>query len=37
MDFFRGHGSAGFGVPHSFVNGGERLLVFITDDGSGIL
>jgi hypothetical protein len=36
-DFFRGHGSTGCSVPHSFGNGGEGLLVFIADEGIGIL
>jgi len=36
-EFFCGHGSPGFSVPHSSVNGGEGLLVFIIDGGSGVL
>jgi hypothetical protein len=34
---FRWHRSTSFGIPQAFINGGEGLLVFIIDDGSGIL
>jgi hypothetical protein len=36
-DFFRGDRSTRLSVPHTFIYGGEGLLVFIIDDGSGIL
>jgi len=36
-NFFGGNGSTSFRVPNAFVDGGERFLVFLVEDGSRTL